>query len=312
MIRQSAFTGEHSMLKGGLHCHTTRSDGRGTPEEVIRLHVDNGYQFLAVTDHRVYNFKNYTDLPITILPGMEMDRGFPPISDRQWSSHCFHTVVLGQTRENGNPYEQDQRFEGGIVKDQYEFQSLLDDMHAHGQITTLCHPDWSCTPVREFENLKGIWAMEIWNSGCAMEGPCDTDNGLYWDEMLKNGHKLYAVATDDGHAMKHHCKGWVMVNSKNNVADILDALQQGKFYSSCGPEIHDFYIDDDGYAHVTCTPVRMISFICGRHTPLGSYDQNGGLISSGSRKVPAFADYLRAVVIDENGRKAWTNPIFLK
>ena len=40
MIRQQAFAGKKDapMYKGGLHCHTTRSDGRGTPEEVNRLH----------------------------------------------------------------------------------------------------------------------------------------------------------------------------------------------------------------------------------------------------------------------------------
>ena len=36
MKQQQAFAGSEKMLKGGLHCHTTRSDGRGTPEEVIR------------------------------------------------------------------------------------------------------------------------------------------------------------------------------------------------------------------------------------------------------------------------------------
>ena len=35
MKQQQAFGGNEKMLKGGLHCHTTRSDGRGTPEEVI-------------------------------------------------------------------------------------------------------------------------------------------------------------------------------------------------------------------------------------------------------------------------------------
>ena len=33
-ITQKAFTGSGKLLKGGLHCHTTRSDGKGTPEEV--------------------------------------------------------------------------------------------------------------------------------------------------------------------------------------------------------------------------------------------------------------------------------------
>ena len=50
-MQQQAFTGKNRMLKGGLHCHTTRSDGKGTREEVIAKHVQNGYDFLALTDH---------------------------------------------------------------------------------------------------------------------------------------------------------------------------------------------------------------------------------------------------------------------
>ena len=52
LIRQQAFAGEqHRYLKGGLHCHTTRSDGQLSPEETIRLHAQNGYDFLA---HLIY------------------------------------------------------------------------------------------------------------------------------------------------------------------------------------------------------------------------------------------------------------------
>ena len=35
MTRQAAFDNAGRPLKGALLCHTTRSDGRGTPEEVI-------------------------------------------------------------------------------------------------------------------------------------------------------------------------------------------------------------------------------------------------------------------------------------
>jgi hypothetical protein len=38
MKRQEAFVNQKKMLKGALHCHTTRSDGDGEPAEVIRLH----------------------------------------------------------------------------------------------------------------------------------------------------------------------------------------------------------------------------------------------------------------------------------
>jgi alpha-mannosidase len=59
MIRQIAFETKRKMLKGGLHCHTTRSDGKLSPEDTMKLHKENGYDFLAITDHRVYNFKNF-------------------------------------------------------------------------------------------------------------------------------------------------------------------------------------------------------------------------------------------------------------
>ena len=40
--------------KGNLHTHTTRSDGHYAPEEVARHYRENGYDFLAITDHWVY------------------------------------------------------------------------------------------------------------------------------------------------------------------------------------------------------------------------------------------------------------------
>ena len=110
MIRQAAFTGKTPLLKGALHCHTTRSDGKGTPEETLRLHKANGYDFVALTDHRNYNFKNFApETGLIVVPGMEMDRSIPG----QPGIHCFHTVVLGREKDKGNPYEQDQRFESG-------------------------------------------------------------------------------------------------------------------------------------------------------------------------------------------------------
>ena len=43
MLQQQAFSGKNKMLKGGLHTHTTRSDGKLTPEEVIKLFKKAGY-----------------------------------------------------------------------------------------------------------------------------------------------------------------------------------------------------------------------------------------------------------------------------
>lgn len=304
MIRQQAFqkTGNR-MLKGALHCHTTRSDGAGTPEEVVRLHAQNGYDFMAVTDHRRYNYQNFApETDLVIVPGMEMDRGLP-----ETGVHCYHTVSIGPARENGNGFAQDQVFSSGVVQSQEEFQDVLDMLHENGNMTIYCHPQWSNTPACEFDRLRGNFAMEIWNSGCAINNEMDTDAAC-WDELLRQGQRIFGVATDDGHGMNEHCNGWVMVNAPRDLDDILAALRAGAFYSSCGPEIHDFYVED-GRAVVKCSPVKRVRFHYG-YAP--TRIQQGESIERAEFTVPDYYTYIRASIVDTQGRKAWTNPIFLK
>lgn len=305
MKQQQAFAGNEKMLKGGLHCHTTRSDGRGTPEEVIRLHYENGYDFLALTDHRYYNYTNFApDVPITIIPGMEYDNTF----EHGKGFRCFHTVCIGPAKEDGNGYDQDQRLDSGKAKNQEEYQPYLDEIHANGNMTIYCHPEWSSTPARYFEKLEGNFAMEIWNSGCVIEDDMDTD-AAYWDEILGQGKLIYGVATDDGHAMNHHCKGWVMVRAENNINAILAALKDGKFYASCGPEIYNFYVED-GVAVVECSEVSKIRFHSDMH-PTRIFRSADGNLTRAEFKIGEGYKYIRATVIDKDGKYAWTNPIFI-
>ena len=310
MKQQSAFVEKNKMLKGGLHCHTTRSDGQCTPEEVIRYHFKNGYDFLAITDHRLYNYKNFApEVPITIIPGMEFDNTF----EFGKGFRTFHTVCIGLEKVSGNGYEQDESFDSWEERKREDFQEYLDEFHRNGNMIFLCHPEWSSTSARYFEDLKGIFAMEIWNSGCAMECGMDTD-AAFWDEILGQGKCIYGVATDDGHALSHHCNGWVMVNADNRVDAILEALQNGAFYSSCGPEIYDFYVQD-GKAIIECSPASQVRFHCDMHPTRIVFAEDEAISHaeidlkhdwSGEYK------YIRATIIDKHGKYAWTNPIFLE
>lgn len=308
MIRQQAFGGKEKMLKGGLHSHTTRSDGRDTPEETIRYYHENGYDFLAITDHRRYNYKNFVpEIPITIIPGMEFDNCF----EDGKGFRTFHTVCLGPEKDSGNGYEQDDYFDSGTAKNQEEYQAYLDKIHEKGNMTIYCHPQWSATPPRYFEKLEGDFAMEIWNSGCVMDNDMDKD-AIYWDELLGQGKVIYGVATDDGHYMDQHCKGWVMVNAENNIGSILEALKNGAFYSSCGPEIYDFYVKDEMIV-LECSPVVQIKVQSDMHPTRIVSSPDGTLtrIEIGLNNYCGGYNYIRATVIDKDGKHAWTNPIFL-
>ena len=314
MKRQAAFEKKGSFLKGGLHCHTTRSDGAGTPEEVMALHKENGYDFLAITDHRRYNFKNFApELDLLIIPGMEFDNGRIPDPN---GLRCFHTVCIGPSKEDGNGFEQ---FEDtgvipkAVAYNQEAYQPYLDEIHAKKNLTVYCHPEWSGTSAKYFERMRGNFAMEIWNSGCAEECEMDTD-ARYWDELLGQGVKIYGVATDDGHKMSQHCNGWVMVNAEKDINSILAALENGEFYSSCGPEIYDFYVED-GKAIIECSPVVKARIHADGHPTRIHRAENGvatrfefNVGTSWKGEYP----YVRMSVVDEQGRKAWTNPIYLK
>lgn len=321
MIRQTAFEGKERLLKGGLHCHTTRSDGKVDPADVLRVHAQNGYDFLALTDHRYYNYANYApETGVLVIPGMEMDYTLPSTG----GIHCFHTVCIGPEKDKGNGFEQDQRFETRKVKDQFEVQPYLDEIHANGNLTFYCHPEWSNTPSGEYNEMKGHFAMEIWNSGCAIENELDT-NAAGWDDLLSQGKRIFGVATDDGHGMHHHCNGWVNVRAEKNVSSILEALKAGAFYASCGPEIKDFYVEGDK-AYVTCSPCKAVYFDASymptrivrsgvelpETAPMQLLESENGLITKAVFTLRPEKTYIRVTVKDEQERRAWSNPIFLK
>ena len=315
MKRQQAFGNDaaridaKTMLKGGLHCHTTRSDGKGDPAEVIRLHKQNGYDFLAITDHRKYNYENFApEVDITILPGMQYNNQGMPF---EYGSRQFHTVCVGPAKADGNGYDQDEVVPAGTAKDQFEYQAYLDEIHAKNNLTIYCHPGWSCTPARFFDQMEGNFAMEIWNSTCALTWNIDSD-AAYWDEILGQGKRIFGVASDDGHGMHAHCNGWVRVNAENNINAILAALKDGAFYASCGPEIYDFHVDGDKVV-IECSEAATIVLYSDGHVPRFVRAKVGESLTraefdAADKRGPYR--YWRITVTDKNGKRAWTNPIF--
>ena len=63
--------------KGVLHCHTTKSDGNLSPEELIKKYREEGFNFVAVTDHGNKPEPHcYPDVDgIIILKGVEVSKG---------------------------------------------------------------------------------------------------------------------------------------------------------------------------------------------------------------------------------------------
>ena len=74
--------------KGNLHTHTTNSDGRRSPEDVLATYRAEGYDFIALTDHWKKTTGETHDWEgMLVLPGIELDYTLP--------AQVIHIVGIG-------------------------------------------------------------------------------------------------------------------------------------------------------------------------------------------------------------------------
>src|SRR4051812_5430218 len=72
-------TGLHVMwTRIDLHLHTTASDGKGAPADVVRVAAARGVGLLAITDHHTLDGyatarRAGTAAGVVVLPGVELD-----------------------------------------------------------------------------------------------------------------------------------------------------------------------------------------------------------------------------------------------
>ena len=186
-------------------------------------------------------------------------------------------------------------------------QDIFDDIARANNLAVLAHPTWSGNTPSDVLALQGYDMIEIWNTGSELDWGI-SDRGYHWDVLLSAGRRVWGVAADDGHGLHENGFGFVRVAAQKNVASILDALKNGEFYASCGPEIYDFYIED-GWACIHCSPVNQVAVR--NFTAPHRVVQKNGITAAQIKIRDCCQDYIRMEIVDEKGRRAWTNPIFL-
>lgn len=280
-------------FKANFHTHTTASDGRKTLSEAIQLYRDAGYDILAITDHRIV-----TDLPkdiagILLLTGIEYDYSLP--------GQAIHLLGIGVDKSID-----------GIWSREITPQQTIETIHMHGGLAVLAHPGWSLNNPATLSELKGIDAVEIWNSvSNPPYNPSRADASLLLDSLWSNYPNTYVpvMANDDTHFYgDEFAKGWTMVQADELTEQaVLAALHSGRFYASCGPEIKAFEVE--GYrVRAACSPCNWIIFYS--NVPWASYRCfNGNGLVEASIELEENDRFVRVQVIDSKGRSAWTMPI---
>jgi len=295
------FKADGSWFKGNLHAHTKRSDGDLEPTELVKRYADAGYHFLAITDHnKLTLLESSESYGMLLIAGEEVDVG---VSETGFG---FHFVIIGIEKEWKAPE--------GVLHRSIHPQVLIDEVRSQGGEAILCHPYWSQLTVHDMLSFDNYIAIEIFNTSCHHA----VGKGLsttHWDDLLLRGRIVWGVAVDDAHFHFSEyrpvdiCGAWVAVKCKQLTKnEVMEALRNGMFYSSTGPQIEDVQIEDECISVVT-SPVKTITFVSDNGKGRKWTAPKDSTITQAYYKLRGDERFIRIECMDKDGNIAWTNPM---
>ena len=258
-------------FKANLHTHSTLSDGKLTPDEVKNAYKSLGYQILCLTDHNVIiNHSDMNEENFLMLTGVEVNVN--SANKNAAGGQTFHLNLIA--KEPNNLWCPAKLHRWFPVAEEHERQMQYGDMdlqcnpqsinamiakaNEKGFLVMYNHPTWSCQTYPDYAPLKGLWGMELRNSECCMIGHNENNFRVYKD-LLNCGNCIFPLGTDDLHSDRALGQSWIMVGAPRlDYGSVIDALEKGEFYMSCGPEITDLHIEGD-LLKISCSDAQRIN-----------------------------------------------------
>jgi len=285
-------------FKGNLHTHTSRSDGRISPEDCAALYRSRGYDFLSFTDHWKLSDTRRTADGLLLLSGAEYDFG------RDVREGIFHVVAVGC---GGDP---------GVTR-QDGPRTCIDKIHEAGGLADLAHPAWSMNTVDQLLPFTDADYTEIFNSTSDLPRNCRPDSSLTVDLLAARGIFWKTAAVDDAHWYDgDECRSYIWVRADECSPDaLLAAIRKGDFYSSQGPrpEVTLLGGDDGKPAKIRVdVPEEDRAAAIVYHTDAvwtghrsDSAKDPGTPLTRGEFALTGRETFVRVEVIDRDGRRAW-------
>ena len=163
-MKKTTFLENGQFYKGNIHCHTTCSDGKLSPDAIVKAYQDKGYDFLAITDHNVFShYTCYDTDRFVMIQGVEGNLRAPADNHRE-----YHFIVLPgpdghwETAE-GEKFAHGERLEIPMLSDKASVQAYIDDLDRRGYMVMINHPFWSRIEYDEILGLNNLFAVEIFN-----------------------------------------------------------------------------------------------------------------------------------------------------
>ena len=280
------------VFKSALHIHSTVSDGDFQPEEVIRLYAEAGFDVLAFTDHHKANpVSTYDGQGMTLLSGIELH----PTGPR---GALWHLLALGV------PEDFPGRYATG--------QEAVDAVKAAGGVVYCAHPAGVFTSG-EILALKGLDGLEVSNTNGRFIGFESSES--CWNELIAQDFICPAVAVDDTHTRCDLFGNWTVICAPDRRPEsLLEALKQGSFYATQGPEFKRLSWENGTFeaeftevveAFLYGYPDMEIVGTPGFPTP----ETSPCLTSLKFTPGPRFRGRIRCRIRDRFNRCAWSMPV---
>lgn len=285
-------------FKGNLHTHSTLSDGTLEPGEVCRRYREAGYDFICLSDHflpvydfRVSDTRPYRTDDFTTVLGAEVHVPSTSLGE------AWHLLA------NGLPLGFEPTRKGETAPE------LAARCAAAGAFVTIVHPEWYALGLEDALGVEAAHAVEVYNHTSAVRTARGCGCSLL-DQLLARGRRLNALATDDAHFQVDDAfGGWVMVKAERNDPELLvQALKAGQYYSTQGPTIQGIRFEGDEVV-VECSPAFGV-YLLGKGSRAVHCEPRGQTTARLDVGRMGKGGFMRVVVVDDQGRSAWSNPMW--
>lgn len=332
-MKKKLLTSDKQYYKANLHSHSTVSDGKYTPEEMKKNYMEHGYSIIAYTDHNILiGHNDLTDDNFLALNGFEVNFDSEEPEQGPLKKTC-HICLVALDKDNLTQicYNRNKFFI--CVNPKYKGQEVFDETKPdferkytpecineviktgveNGFFVTYNHPTWSMESFEYYGKYHGMHAMEICNYSSLEQG-FDEYNEHEYDDMVKNGEKIYCIATDDNHNIREDSYGgFTVINAeKLDYPTIADALLKGDFYASQGPEIYNLWYEDGkiGIESSKAKSIRINSSM--RRSEIVYAEDREHPVTSAVFELHELDEYVRITVTDFDGKHANTNAYFVE
>ena len=314
--------------KANLHCHSTLSDGKRTPEQLKEMYKGHGYSILAITDHE--NPNNHSDLndrEFITITGYEAYIRPQVVYDPYGKE--VHINLFARDPENTalvcyNPlvckYLSPERHltvkkVGSLEPRRFTVEyvnAFIKTAKENGYICAYNHPWWSMEDEETILSYEGFFSMEMCNYSSFLIGRLEYNAALY-DKMVLSGKKIFCHSTDDNHnvapddsSRSDSYGGFTMIMPEQFTYDsVFSAMEQGEMYSSMGPLFKEVSVED-GKIHIECSEVDRITVFYGGKKTSREFAPFGETIHSATFEIDPRAKFVRVSVADRFGRFADT------